>query len=62
MVRQAQDPECDERRDQNIDRVVRVLQQNQPNHPYLAGKWPDYPGNLRKLNPLAGEKSALDND
>jgi outer membrane protein assembly factor BamD len=40
----------------------RVLQQNQPNHPYLAGKWPDYPGNLRKLNPLAGEKSALDND
>ena len=40
----------------------RVLQQNQPNHPYLTGKWPDYPGNLRKLNPLAGEKSALDND
>lgn len=40
----------------------RVLQQNQPNHPYLTGNWPDYPGNLRKLNPLAGEKSALDND
>ncbi len=40
----------------------RVLQQNQPNHPYLAGKWPDYPGNLRKLNPFAGEKSALDNN
>ena len=40
----------------------RVLQQNQPNHPYLVGKWPDYPGNWRKLNPLAGEKSALDND
>lgn len=39
----------------------RVLQQNQPNHPYLAGKWPDYPSNWRKLNPLAGEKSALDN-
>ena len=40
----------------------RVLQQNQPNHPYLTGDWPDYPSNLRKLNPLAGEKSALDND
>ena len=40
----------------------RVLAQNQPNHPYLTGKWPDYPSNLRKLNPLAGEKSALDND
>lgn len=40
----------------------RVLQQNQPNHPYLTGNWPNYPSNLRKLNPLAGEKSALDND
>jgi len=40
----------------------RVLQQNDPNHPYLRGEWPDYPSNLRKLNPLAGEKSALDND
>ena len=39
----------------------RVLQQNDPNHPYLSGDWPDYPGNLRKLNPFAGEKSALDN-
>lgn len=40
----------------------RVLQQNQPDHPYLAGKWPDYPSKFRKLNPFAGEKSALDND
>lgn len=40
----------------------RVLQQNQPDHPYLAGKWPDYPSNWRKINPFAGEKSALDND
>jgi outer membrane protein assembly factor BamD len=40
----------------------RVLQQNQPNHPYLTGDWPDYPSNFRKLNPFAGEKSALDND
>ena len=39
----------------------RVLQQNDPNHPYLRGDWPDYPSNLRKLNPFAGEKSALDN-
>ncbi|MFC0679878.1 outer membrane protein assembly factor BamD [Lysobacter korlensis] len=38
------------------------LQQLAPNHPYLAGDWPDYPSNLRKLNPFAGEKSALDND
>lgn len=40
----------------------RVLQQNAPNHPYFTGEWPDYPSNLRKLNPFAGEKSALDND
>ena len=40
----------------------RVLQLNDPNHPFLAGKWPDYPSNWRKLNPFAGEKSALDND
>lgn len=38
------------------------LQQVEPDHPYLAGKWPDYPNNLRKLNPFAGEKSPLDND
>jgi outer membrane protein assembly factor BamD len=38
------------------------LRQIAPDHPYLAGKWPDYPGNLRKLNPFAGEKSPLDND
>jgi len=44
------------------DDAKRVLQQNDPNHPYLRGEWPDYPSNLRKLNPLAGEKSALDND
>ncbi|GAB3378680.1 outer membrane protein assembly factor BamD [Lysobacter fragariae] len=40
----------------------RVLQQNDPKHPYFTGDWPDYPSNLRKLNPFAGEKSALDND
>jgi outer membrane protein assembly factor BamD len=40
----------------------RVLQQNEPGHPYLAGNWPDYPSNWRKLNPFAGERSAIDND
>ncbi|KGM54619.1 competence protein [Lysobacter daejeonensis GH1-9] len=40
----------------------RTLQEKAPNHPYLAGKWPDYPGDWRKLNPFAGEKSALDMD
>jgi outer membrane protein assembly factor BamD len=44
------------------DDAKRVLQQNDSNHPYLRGDWPDYPSNLRKLNPFAGEKSALDND
>ncbi|MEO6264462.1 MAG: outer membrane protein assembly factor BamD [Luteimonas sp.] len=40
----------------------RVLQQNDPNHPWLRGDWPDYPSKFRKLNPFAGEKSALDNE
>lgn len=40
----------------------RVLQQNAPDHPWLRGDWPDYPSNFRKLNPFAGEKSAIDND
>jgi outer membrane protein assembly factor BamD len=40
----------------------RVLELNEPDHPYFSGGWPDYPGNWRKLNPFAGEKSALDND
>ena len=40
----------------------RVLQQNDPDHPYLADNWPDYPWTIRKLNPFAGERSAIDND
>jgi len=44
------------------DDAKRVLQQNDPNHPWLSGDWPDYPSNLRKLNPFAGEKSAADVD
>ncbi|MGY1425660.1 outer membrane protein assembly factor BamD [Lysobacter sp. A289] len=39
----------------------RVLAQNAPDHPYLSGNWPDFPSDWRKLNPFAGEKSALDN-
>ncbi|MEL1265975.1 outer membrane protein assembly factor BamD [Pseudoxanthomonas putridarboris] len=35
----------------------RVLELNDPRHPWLAGKWPDYPWMVRKLNPFAGEKS-----
>ena len=40
----------------------RVLEQNEPGHPYLSGDWPNYPWNVRKLNPFAGERSAIDND
>ena len=32
-----------------------VLQKNQPNHPYLVGKWPRKKGLFRQLNPFAGE-------
>jgi len=39
------------------DDAVRVLQLNDPQHPYLSGSWPDYPWAIRKLNPFAGEKS-----
>ena len=38
----------------------RVLELNAPAHPYLTGEWPDYPWTIRKLNPFASEKSALD--
>lgn len=39
----------------------RVLELNEPGHPYLAGgDWPDYPWTIRKLNPFAAERSALD--
>lgn len=33
----------------------RVLEQNYPQHPYLAGKWPKKKGMWRQLNPFAGE-------
>jgi outer membrane protein assembly factor BamD len=37
----------------------RVLQLNEPDHPYLTGKWPDYPWTIRKLNPFAPERTAI---
>ncbi len=37
----------------------RVLQQNDPNHPWLRGDWPNYPSKLRTLNPFAGDASVL---
>jgi outer membrane protein assembly factor BamD len=40
----------------------RVLEHNEPGHPYLTGDWPDYPWTIRKLNPFAGERSAIDHD
>jgi outer membrane protein assembly factor BamD len=36
-----------------------LLQQQAPNHAYLRGDWPDYPSQLRRLNPFAGDRSAL---
>lgn len=35
----------------------RVLELNDPSHPWLTGDWPKYPWAIRKLNPFAGEKS-----
>ena len=42
-----------------FDDARRVLELNEPNHPYLTGDWPDYPWTVRKLNPFASEKSAI---
>jgi outer membrane protein assembly factor BamD len=36
----------------------RVLQQNDPNHPWLRGDWPHYPSKIRTLNPFAGDAPA----
>ena len=37
----------------------RVLELNEPGHPYLTGDWPKYFWTVRKLNPFAGEKSPI---
>src|SRR5690606_16596643 len=31
----------------------RVLEYNEPGHPYLTGDWPNYPWTIRKINPFA---------
>ena len=33
----------------------RVLEQNDPQHPWLAGHWPKDPNMLKRLNPFTGE-------
>lgn len=38
----------------------RVLELNEPDHPWLEGDWPRYPWLIRKLNPFAGERSPID--
>src|SRR5690606_22051583 len=40
----------------------RVLELNEPDHPWLSGDWPKYPWAIRKLNPFAGERSPIDID
>jgi outer membrane protein assembly factor BamD len=42
------------------DDARRVLEKNDPQHPWLRGEWPDYPSHLRRLNPFSGDRSALD--
>ena len=37
------------------DDARKVLQANQPDHPYLVGKWPRKKGIFRQLNPFSGE-------
>ena len=46
------------------DGARNALRQRDPQHPWLADEsnWPDYPWLVRKLNPFALEKSALDNE
>ena len=40
----------------------RVLEKNEPDHPYLTSKWPHTSWAIRRLNPFAGEKSPLSMD
>ena len=40
---------------QLADDARRVLEANDPGHPYLKGKWPNYKGIFGKLNPFSGE-------
>lgn len=40
----------------------RVLQQNEPDHAALSGNWPNEPWKIRRLNPFATERTAIDTD
>lgn len=42
------------------DDARRVLELNDPQHPWLRGEWPDFPSRYRRLNPFARERSPLD--
>ncbi|MEO5566219.1 MAG: outer membrane protein assembly factor BamD [Luteimonas sp.] len=36
------------------------LEKNDPSHPWLQGNWPNFSSKFRRINPFAGDKSALD--
>ena len=38
----------------------RVLEKNDPSHPWLHGDWPEFPSKYHRMNPFSGEKSMLD--
>ncbi|KLJ00121.1 outer membrane protein assembly factor BamD [Luteimonas sp. FCS-9] len=40
----------------------RVLERNEPDHAYLTGSWPNEPWRIRRLNPFATERTAIDSD
>ena len=44
------------------DSASAELRKVEPGHGWFSGHWPDYPSRLRRLNPFAGEKSAVDNE
>ena len=41
------------------DDAKRVLQQNDPDHPWLSGGWPKDPSIFQRLNPFAREKRSV---
>lgn len=41
------------------DDAKRVLQQNDPNHPWLSGGWPKDPSIIHRLNPFARERRGV---
>ncbi len=41
------------------DDAKRVLQQNDPDHPWLSGGWPKDPSIFHRLNPFARERRSV---